>query len=523
MRATRGLFILFVLALSLAPFAMTVEPAVAAPATPKVSWSKCYSQFGPFECGTVQVPLDYDQRNGAAISLAVVRLPAADPSQRIGSLFLNPGGPGESGVDFVVFASQFLFPSDVLARFDIVGFDPRGIGRSTALRCFGNPKQWGPYFTPFAFPMTPEEEQLWIAGDRYLDAACDQRGGKIADHMSTANVARDLDMLRQAVGDQMLTYAGYSYGSYLGATYANMFPNKVRALIVDGVLDPIAWSTGRGNEAATLPFSTRLHSDIGAQATLDEFFRLCDAGGPNCAFSGDAAGRFAALADRLLAEPINLTFPDGSQFFFDYSALIGSSLGAMYDSFSWADFAQFLADIESFSNQAQLAAQAKSFIAPPAYITKRGFPTYPNLLEGFPSVACSDSVNPDSYAAWSTAGAQADADNGYFGRIWTWASAICAEWPHADSDRYMGPFDRETANPVLVIGNLYDPATPYHGAQVVADLLPNSALLTLHGWGHTSLGFSQCVNAAVAAYLINIETPAPGTVCEQDFIPFANP
>jgi pimeloyl-ACP methyl ester carboxylesterase len=162
-------------------------------------------------------------------------------------------------------------------------------------------------------------------------------------------------------------------------------------------------------------------------------------------------------------------------------------------------------------------------MARPAYITKRGFPTYPNLLEGFPSVACSDSDNPDTYDAWSAAGAAADTANGYFGRLWTWITSPCAEWPNSDSDRYMGPFDHETDNPVLVIGNLFDPATPYHGAQIVADLLPNSALLTVHGWGHTSLFMSQCADAAVAAYLIDVTTPAPGTVCEQDVIPFAGP
>jgi pimeloyl-ACP methyl ester carboxylesterase len=191
--------------------------------------------------------VDYDQPNGATISLAVVRLPASDPAHRIGSLFLNPGGPGGSGVDFAVFAGPFLYNDSVRAHFDLVGFDPRGIGRSTALRCFGTPKQWGPYFTPFAFPSTPAEEVQSMNADLYLDSNCAQRGGKIADHMSTANVARDLDQLRQAVGDMELTYAGVSYGTMIGQTYANMFPSKVRALIIDGVLDPIAWTTGSGD------------------------------------------------------------------------------------------------------------------------------------------------------------------------------------------------------------------------------------------------------------------------------------
>src|SRR2546430_16190402 len=175
--------------------------AAAAPTKPKVSWNSCYKDFGPFQCGTVQVPLDYDSSDGGAISIALVRLPATDPAHRIGSLFLNPGGPGGSGVDFTLFAGPFLYSDEVRARFDLVGFDPRGIARSTALRCFGNPKQWTPYFTQFAFPLTPEEEAVWQAADLYLDAACEQRGFKIIDHMTTADAARDLDMLRQAVGD----------------------------------------------------------------------------------------------------------------------------------------------------------------------------------------------------------------------------------------------------------------------------------------------------------------------------------
>jgi pimeloyl-ACP methyl ester carboxylesterase len=507
-------------AVAVAVFALSATAAVATPQT--VSWSKCFAKIGAYDCGTVQVPLDYDAPNGPTISIALVRLRATEPSRRLGSLFLNPGGPGGSGVDYAVFAGPDLYTPEVRARFDLVGFDPRGIGRSTALRCFGSERQWQPFFTPFAFPSTPVEEQVWIASEHYLDDACAQRGGQIADHMSTANVARDLDVLRRAVGDDKLTYAGVSYGSYLGVTYANLFPNKVRAVVVDGVLDPIAWSTGRGGEAATVPFSTRLHSDAGAQATLDEFFRLCDAAGPACAFSGDAAARFAALGAALKAQPVFVELPDGSSFEVNYSMLIGLALGSMYDSTSWEDLAATLADLESQAAPARLGARLQRFIARPAYIAKRGFPRYPNFIEGFPAVACADSDNPGSYAAWSAAGAAADASS-YFGRIWTWASSICADWPHADADRYMGPFDRVTANPVLVVGNQFDPATRYEGAVVVHNLLPNSALLTVHGWGHTSLFLSHCADEAIARYLVDRATPAPGTVCEQDHIPFTAP
>jgi len=262
------------------------EQSVAAP-TGKVNWSPCFRAEGPFQCATVGVPLDYDQPGGAKISIALVRLPAADPSQRIGSLFLNPGGPGGSGVEFVVGAGPFLFTQEVRDRFDLVGFDPRGIARSTALRCFGTDRQWGPYFTDFAFPMTEDEVQEWVTSDRYLDEACERRGGALIDHMSTANVARDMDRLRQAVGDPKLSYYGVSYGSMLGQTYANMFPDNFRALVIDGVLDPVAWTTGAAGQQH-LPFATRLLSDQGAADTLEEFFRLCDEGGPACPLSGGA-------------------------------------------------------------------------------------------------------------------------------------------------------------------------------------------------------------------------------------------
>jgi hypothetical protein len=157
------------------------------------------------------------------------------------------------------------------------------------------------------------------------------------------------------------------------------------------------------------------------------------------------------------------------------------------------------------------------------YIPKRGFPHYFNFVEAFPAVACADSINPDSYAAWSAAGADADAHFGTFGRLWTWASAICADWPNGDADRYLGPWNHSTSNPVLVIGNLFDPATRYQGAVTASQLLPNSRLLTVHGWGHTSLFISQCADQVQTRYLVDLTLPPVGTVCEQDRVPFSGP
>jgi pimeloyl-ACP methyl ester carboxylesterase len=216
-------------------------------AVPELDWGSCAAEgegLEAFQCATAVVPLDYDRPKGRQITLALARLPASDPSRRIGSLFLNPGGPGGSGVDMVLQGGPFLFSDEVRARFDLVGFDPRGIIRSTPLRCYETFDEAIADLPPFQFPVTREEERIKIRSDRALARACAEWGGPILDHMSTANVARDMDLLRRAVGDARLSYAGYSYGSYLGATYANLFPGKVRALVVDGVLDPVAWSTG---------------------------------------------------------------------------------------------------------------------------------------------------------------------------------------------------------------------------------------------------------------------------------------
>lgn len=533
----RHFLVAFVTAVFVAGMVAGVGPAVAAPQA-KVNWSPCFRAAGPFQCATVGVPLDYDQPNGAKISIAMVRLPAADPALRQGSLFINPGGPGGSGVDFAVGAAQFLFTQDVRDRFDIVGFDPRGVIRSDPLRCFGTPRQWDPYFTSFTFPLTDAEVETWKTADRYLDDACARRGGAILDHMSTANVARDMDRLRQAVGDSKLTYYGVSYGTMLGQTYANMFPHNFRALVIDGVLDPIAWTTGASGEQG-LPFSTRLRSDVGAQDTLAEFFRLCDAGGDACPLASGvgAEARFANLADTLRAGPIHILDPStGEVFDYNYSLLIGDTLGAMYSSFGWPDFAEFLSFLESQASPATLgralaAVRGTSALARSSdqlsragtgYVTKRGFPRYPNFIEGFPAVACADSDNPSTYDAWVQAGADADAAHGYFGRIWTWASAICAEWPGSDADRYTGPFTTRTDEPVLVVGARWDPATRYEGAVTAHNLLPNSELLTVNSWGHTSLFTSACADAAIASYLISTTPPPPNTTCNQDLVPWVD-
>jgi pimeloyl-ACP methyl ester carboxylesterase len=522
MRTHRPITTILILALFVV-LASGVTPTAgiaAQSAPPSIDWTKCHRNLGfKFECARVSVPLDYSHPNGAQISLAMVRLPAKDQAHKIGSLFINPGGPGGSGVDFALGAAPYLYGGAIQDRFDIVGWDPRGIIRSTPLRCFDSQSQWGPAFTPFAFPLTHKQERRWRKADLYLVRACRDRAGPILDHMATADDARDLDRLRAAVGDDQLTYFGVSYGSFLGVTYANMFPDRVRAVIVDGVLDPIAWTTGVDGERYTIPFSTRLRSDMGAQATLDQFFALCDAG-RRCAFAPHAAARYARLAKHLRNVSVAVAMPDGQRFHFTYQDLIGNTLGAMYSSTSWPSFAKFLKHVEQRVGAPRLGLDLADLHRAEGVPAGYG---YKNFLEGFPGVACTDSDNPSEYQAWHEQGAIADERYGYFGRIWTWISSVCARWQGFDQERYMGPFDHRTANPVLVIGNLWDPATRYQGAQIVHSLLPNSAFLTVHGWGHTSLFMSRCADRVSVAYLTDLRTPKPGKICDQDNVPFHAP
>jgi len=510
-----------------APAASAAPSANPAPSSaPRLNWSPCFHQISAFtetayQCALANVPLDYDSPNGAAVGLSLVRIPARDPAHKIGTIFLNPGGPGGSGVEFALFfgpAVESVWGSEVRDRFDVVGFDPRGVGRSTALRCFGNLGQATRAFAPFAFPLTPDDEALVAAGDRLLAEQCALRGNKVRDHMSTANVARDLDLLRAAVGDAQLTFVGLSYGTFLGNTYVNMFPNRVRAVVIDGVLDPVAWV----NLEAEIPFSTRLRSDAGAQVTIERFFDLCDEAGANCSFGPDSQARYAALADRLRVDgPVLVTDPfTGEEFPFGYTDLIGNTLGALYDPFSYSFLADFLTALEG-SPPAEIDAAFSVLAQTNGLISKRGFPRYPNFVESFPAVACEDSNNPTDYAVWSQQGALAD-QSSYFGRLWTWASSPCAQWRLVDDDRFTGTFDHVTSNPVLVIGNLYDPATRYEGAVGVADMLPNSALLTVDVPGHTSLGSSVCAGVLTGSYLIDPSVAASidGQVCPKEFNPF---
>ncbi|RJK95442.1 alpha/beta hydrolase [Vallicoccus soli] len=499
---------------------------VAAAATPVLRWRPCGDGV---QCATARVPLDYDRPRGRTIALALAKVPATQPARRIGTLFLNPGGPGGSGVDFVRGVATSLYSDEVRARFDLVGFDPRGIARSTPVRCFESLDDAFAATAPVPFPVTPAEERQWIAADRRIAAACTERAGAVIDHVTTADVARDMDLLRRAVGDRRTTFAGYSYGSFVGSTYAALFPSRVRAVVVDGVIDPVQWTTGVDGSGERVPVDVRLRSDQGAYETLRRMLALCDAGGESCLFSaGDPQRRFDRLAARLRAEPAQLPDGQGGTVPFTYNELVSLTLGALYDPAEWPALAELYQVLDELTRgRASSAAGAGSALADlrAALGVERSSARaeeYDNVVEGAPSVICSDSDNPATYAAWRRATAEADRRWPYFGRAWGWLSSVCQSWPGQGPDRYAGPFDVPTADPVLVVGTRYDPATRYQDAVSTARRLPGSRLLTLDGQGHTSLFASSCVDAKVSAYLLRGALPAAGTRCAPDAVPFAD-
>ncbi|MGW9042640.1 alpha/beta hydrolase [Streptomyces lydicus] len=480
-------------------------PSVAAPA---LDWRPC-PRDGHFDCASAKVPLDYGDPGGRTLDLAVVRRKATRPGRRIGTLFFNPGGPGGPGT--VQMPQNYpLFPREVRERFDIVSWDPRGVGHSTAVNCFATSEESAAWLArrPSGFPVGARQRTTWVAAYRELGRRCAQRDAALLRHVSTADSARDLDQLRRSVGDATLTYLGVSYGTILGATYANLFPGKVRALALDSTIAPSAW-TNHADDTPRLPTFLRMGSDRSAAVTLDRFLTLCGSTtAVNCAFSAggpDATrDKFHRLMRRLRERPI------GS---WTYARTVADTISGLYVLHpGWTDLAARLQRLW----QDRAPAAPGPLPTPPVPV-----PVPYTGVEQAAAVLCGDSPNPRDPGVFPTLEEASAARAGDAGRYWTWASAPCATWPTMAADRYTGPWNKPTAAPVLVVGTVYDPSTPYQDAQAMVKELANARLLTHRGYGHTALvNPSSCVNAYESRYFIDGTLPPPGTTCRQDGTPF---
>ncbi|HEX4221839.1 MAG TPA: alpha/beta hydrolase [Pseudonocardiaceae bacterium] len=510
---------------------LTAPPASAAMLPePTLNWQPCASATG-FYCADATVPLDYADPFGATIQIAVIKHPATDPTHRIGSLFFNPGGPGGSGVS-VLPAAYPRFPATLRADFDLVSFDPRGIGQSTDLKCFPSMAAENQFLAglPSGFPIGLAQQQAWESRFARFDRVCAANAGPLLAHDSTADVARDLDRLRQAVGDPSMNYLGVSYGSYLGATYANLFPGKVRAITLDGDVDPVQWARGSLGSASWLSTFLRLGSDQGSADTLNAFLTLCgQAAATSCAFSagGPAATitKFQTLLDKLTAHPV--TF-DGQLVTMAFAVSV--AMTALYDTqpmrgvaAGWTGVATLLQDLWNLSE----GVPAPAPVAPSSLRSALELGIAPADDSGYDGmeaqlgVFCSDSPNPRGGAAYLAQSQFAQQRSGWPGVAWTWVAGACAQWPATGVQRYTGPWNVPTEGPVLLIGNTVDPATPYSGALAMSRDLADARLLTVRGYGHTALlNPSSCADSYESAYFLTGALPPEGTVCQQDQPPF---
>jgi pimeloyl-ACP methyl ester carboxylesterase len=486
-------------------------PTTAAAGAGVLPWTPCGDGL---DCAKITVPLDYSRPTGRTISIAMARKPATDPLRRVGSVFFNPGGPGASGIEEVRTDKVGSFLPGLNERFDLIGFDPRGVGESTAARCFTSAAEQQAFLSSIvSFPITPAEFRVSSAADRRYAQLCAQRNPELLSHLSTANVARDLDRLRAAVGDDKLTYVGSSYGSFLGETYTNLFPDRVRAVLLDGVVDPASYLTNRAGEGAT-PF-LRIRSQVGASDTLSEFVRLCAAGGPRrCSFAGGTQAatqnKLDVLMERLRRGPV--TTAGKTPAMFSYQQVVDKLWEALYSPGTWPATADFLQSLSTAPDAGQAA------LSPPAPEA----PNYDQTLDALNVILCDEVEFPKSAARFETLAQDAELAAPYMGAKWTWIGLPCAFWKATDAARYTGPWNRETKVPVLLVGFRHDPAVPYSSAVAATRWLGNTRLLTVDGWGHRLFkgSTSACAQRAEVAYLVDLKVPEDGKVCAPDAIPF---
>jgi pimeloyl-ACP methyl ester carboxylesterase len=505
-------------------------PAAAAGTSspvPAIVWHRCpagsaAAMTAGFSCATVAAPLDYRNPSGPKIRLAVVEHAAAWPTRR-GVIFFNPGGPGGPGT---VQLPQWigLFPKALLREYDIVSWDPRGTGASTAVQCFPSQAAESAFLGQyFFFPVTRSQQAAYISRWREFGKICAARNGALLEHVSTADTARDLNLLRQALGQAKLNYLGISYGTFLGATYANLFPRRAGRLVLDGNVPPDAWTNG-GRPHPRLSFSLRIGEEKAAAKTLDAFLRICGQRSTrDCAFSAGSPAATTAKWDALLARlrraPINVggtavTYAEVVTDVNNALAIVqpyttpvtgGSSTG-------WSGAAQLLQEVWAARGDKASARPAAAVAAAQPY----------GGIEQYYSVLCGDAPSPPASAF---AGLQRLVlrRGGVIGLPDLWSDEPCATWPVREQDTYRGPWNVPTS-PILVIGNTTDPFIPLQDAIAMTRQLADARLLVVRGYGHTAfLNPSTCASNYMTAYFRAGALPPKGTVCRQNLPPFAPP
>lgn len=458
-----------------------------------LEWKKCESTF---QCATVKAPLDWNDPSRSSIELALIRATAS--KKPMGSLLINPGGPGGSGYNFVRDSLDYAVDAKLSANYDIVGFDPRGVNKSSAVSCYGDPSEMDAFLFDITEDVGPVGSNSWLdAGEetnKEFGEACLKHTGELLGYVDTVSAARDLDLLRAVLGDEKLNYLGYSYGTFLGATYAELYPEKTGRIVLDGALDP-----------STTDFDVTKTQAVGFEKSLRAYIADCMTSS-NCLFAGtvdQSMKKISALLDRLDASPLRAD--DGR--LLGSSAMFTAIILPLYSQSTWP----ILTDVftEVFSGESELA-----FNIADAYYGRNFDGTYEdNSTEAFVAINCLDYMSSSTRASLEAEAAELAAAAPVFGPQMSYGGTSCDQWPFT-STRVREPIAAKGAAPILVLGTTGDPATPYKWAESLASQLESGQLVTRNGEGHTAYNKSNsCVDNVVDDYFLKGTVPTSDPNC----------
>lgn len=463
----------------------------------KLTWRDCGAPG--FQCATMKAPLDYAQPSQGDVRLAVARKKATGPGSRLGSLQVNPGGPGGSAIGYLQQYAGLGYPAEIRARYDMVAMDPRGVARSEPVECLGD-RDMDTYTQTDVTPDDRKETDALVGAYRKFAEGCGAHDPRLLRHVSTVEAARDMDVLRAVLGDKKLTYVGASYGTFLGATYAGLFPDRAGRLVLDGAMDP-SLPASRMNLDQTAGFETAFQSFAKDCVRQSD----CPLGGRGTA-PAQAGDHLAAFFRKLDAHPIPAGDAKGRKL--GEALATTGVIAAMYDQSAWPQLRGALNAAMKNSDGAPLLALSDS------YYERDSSGRYTNLMYANAAVNCLDLP-----AAYSTPAEVEKALPAFekaspvFGRGLAWASLNCAYWPVKPTG---GPhrIEAKGAAPIVVVGTTRDPATPYRWAQGLSAQLASARLLTFDGDGHTAYGRgSRCIDSAIDTYLLRGTPPAEDKHC----------
>ncbi|MCT2589927.1 alpha/beta hydrolase [Streptomyces sp. N2-109] len=458
----------------------------------KLKWREC-GVVG-FECTSLTVPLDYEQPAGdEELKLAVSRKKAEGDGKRIGSLMVNPGGPGGSAIEYLQQAAAIGFPGELRERYDLVGMDPRGVARSEPIECLSD-REMDSYTRVDQTPDSGKETDKLVDAYKSFAKGCEQRSSGLLGHVSTVEAARDMDVLRAALSDDKLYYYGASYGTYLGATYAGLYPKRTGRLVLDGAMDP-SLTARELNVQQAGGFDTAFNAF--AEDCVEQ--SDCPLGNKD---PKDAAARLSAFFKKVDAKPL---MTGGSRTLTESQATTGV-IQSMYAEALWPQLREALAAAMKGDGSGLLALAD-------SYYEREPDGSYGNIMFANPAVNCLDL--PAAFSGpeeVEKAVPEFEKASSVFGRGFAWASLNCAYWqqdPTGEPHRITA----DAAAPMIVVGTTRDPATPYIWAQGLAGQLSTARLLTFEGDGHTAFMGNECIDSTITSYLLDGKAPKDGKRC----------